>query len=189
MSEQKVLTPRKRKDESTPLTTPTDYLRLKGRVSTTLARLDFARPPATSPRKQKRRPSPREDIKRVKSVIEPGNEKKVQFKNRRPAQSAWKQSQLSVSRGLTLSQMPPKRKKPRHDRLKNFDPETMLVEYERPRYPAYVDVSAFLKKTSSSHRVSGTPFWSLPSSRRYLSSALPLTTKSTGHVFSSQLRS
>lgn len=68
--------------------------------------------------------------------------------------------------------MPPKRRKARNGRVKDFDPETVPVGYELGRYPTEVNVSAQSKKTAGYHQLPETRFVILADLRWLFFSAL-----------------
>lgn len=92
----------KKKGQTSPPKTPTDSPRLKKRISTRPARLDFPLPPATPPRKRSRQSGRGVSFKRATTFIEPGSEQRIRFGKTRYAQGAWERSPQSVSACLTL---------------------------------------------------------------------------------------
>lgn len=128
--------------------TPTDSRRLKRCLPTKPTRLKFGLPPATSPRRSRKRDHG-ESVKRLKTVIEAGNEKRVRFGKPRSAQGAWKRNPPGVSTGFTLSCLAPKRRESPSTASLDLDPvlEMMAERYEMRWYPAQVDFSAIFKRS------------------------------------------
>lgn len=139
----------KKRNGRSPLPmTSADPRRLEQLASTRSRRLDFVLRPATSARNKSGKSGGREDFKRMKTVIEPGNEKGVRFEKPHHTEGALRRSPPSADRCRTMSGLLPRRREPRHGHSEDSVPKTMPVRYELRRYPAEIGVLAAFKRTS-----------------------------------------
>lgn len=99
--------------------TPADSLRSKKRVSAKLARLHFSLPLAAALRRQSSESGRREGFEIMKTVIEHGSKKAMQFKKKLSAHGRREQSQASFDISSTLSRTLRRQKELRHGQVEN----------------------------------------------------------------------
>lgn len=82
------------------------------------------------------------------TIIEPGSKKELRFAKPRFRQGPFKRVPPSVSTGLTLVCLPPKRREPRYSQFETFVLKALPVEYETRRILTEVSVSGVFKRSS-----------------------------------------
>lgn len=146
LPQQEKMTLGRRRNRSPPPMNPADSCRLKKRVSSKRACLDFGPAPMSLSRKRSREHDCGESSRAVENVTEPGDEKEIRLEKTRSVKGAWKQSPSRLSKGLTPSSLHLKPREPRHGQSEYSVLKKMPVGFKMRRYTTEVDVLAVFKR-------------------------------------------